>query len=246
MDISCFNLVVGVFMNKRTKSIFLFMLFAFFGNSQASIVTVNGTNVAFSYDDALLDLFGAPTVAGDQLFFTPTAFTAKALGTTGFDIKNSTINIRATALNGGTIDTVSLTERGDYISKGDSSYVEAGGQLRVTDLNVPLDEVTDAITLATPIGKQGTFLPTQNWQAFADANVAGFGTSSVNITIENILVALSNAFGELGFIEKKAVVLGVSALPFDNITPVPLPASIWLFGTALFGLLGYSKRINFI
>jgi len=41
-------------------------------------------------------------------------------------------------------------------------------------------------------------------------------------------------------------VLGVSALPFDNITPVPLPASIWLFGTALFGLLGYSKRINFI
>ncbi|MDO9164186.1 MAG: hypothetical protein Q8N35_07650 [Methylococcaceae bacterium] len=233
-------------MNIQTKSIFLFILLTFFGDPQASIVTVNGTNVAFSYDDALLELFGAPTVAGDQLFFTPTAFTAKAIGTLGFDFKNSTINIKATALNGGTIDTVSLTERGDYISKGDSSYVEAGGQLRVTDLNAPLNEVTDAIILTAPVVKQSEFFPTRNWQASAEANVSSFGTSSVNITVENILIALSNAFTEIGFIEKKGVILSVSALPFDNITPVPLPASIWLFGTALFGVLGYSKRINFI
>jgi hypothetical protein len=29
---------------------------------------------------------------------------------------------------------------------------------------------------------------------------------------------------------------------FTNLSPVPVPAAAWLFGTALFGLVGFSKR----
>jgi hypothetical protein len=28
-------------------------------------------------------------------------------------------------------------------------------------------------------------------------------------------------------------------------SPVPVPAAVWLFGSALFGLIGYSRRYSF-
>lgn len=225
-------------MNIQTKPIFLLLLLTFFGSSQANVVTINGTNVSFTYEDSLLGLLGTPTVTGDQLFFTPTAFSASATGLTSFDLQHSTINIGVSALNGGIINTVKLIEKGDYISKGGSSHVDAGGQIRVADTTAPLDEVTDFLTLSSPFAQQSNFFPTQNWQASASANALIFGTSKVNVTIENILVALSNAFGDLGFIEKKAVVLGISS--------VPLPACVWLFGTVLLGFLAHCKRIHYV
>ena len=225
-------------MNNRSKPILLILLLTSFSSSQAGIVTVNGNSVSFSYDNTLLDLFGSPTIAGDQLFFTPTNFDANASGLTAFDLKYSTINIKVTALNGGEINTVNVNEKGTYISKGSSSYVDAGGQIIVTDSNSPLTEVTDNLTLSTPFAHQASFFPTQNWQASAASNVSIFGTSSVNVNIGNFLIAMTNAFGELGFIQKSAVVL--------RITSVPLPTSVWLFGAALLVFLAYSKRIHYI
>ena len=86
-------------MNTLAKEMFLLLLMTFCSNTQANLVTVTGNKVSFTYESSLLDLFGMPTVAGDQLFFTPTAFVAKAYGEKAFDLKNSTINIKVTALN---------------------------------------------------------------------------------------------------------------------------------------------------
>jgi len=225
-------------MNTLAKEMFLLLLMTFCSNTQANLVTVTGNKVSFTYESSLLDLFGMPTVAGDQLFFTPTAFVAKAYGEKAFDLKNSTINIKVTALNGGTIDGVNVTEKGDYIRKGSTSYISAGGQIRVTDLIAPLNEVTDALTPTLPFAQQSNFFPTQNWQATANAYVSAFGALSINVSIENILVALSNVFGDVGFMEKKAVIL--------SIISVPLPAAVWLFGITLLSLLAYSKRMHYI
>ncbi len=225
-------------MNTLAKEMLLLLLMTFFSSTQANSVTVTGNKVSFTYESSLLGLFGTPTVAGDQLFFTPTAFVAKAYGEKAFDLKNSTINIKVTTLNGGTIDRVNVTEKGDYIRKGNTSYIDAGGQIRVTDLSAPLNEVTDALTPTLPFVQQSNFFPTQNWQATANAYVSAFGVPSINVSIENILVALSNAFDDVGFIEKKAVIL--------SIISVPLPAAIWLFGITLLSLLAYSKRIHYI
>ena len=34
----------------------------------------------------------------------------------------------------------------------------------------------------------------------------------------------------------------LTSFTFDNVNPVPVPAAIWLFGTALIGLVGFGKR----
>ncbi|MEQ1529221.1 MAG: hypothetical protein ABL925_07885 [Methylococcales bacterium] len=207
------------------------------GSAQATVVTQLGTTVSFSYDDSLLGLFGTPTVVGDQLSFSPNTWVAKATGSQSFDLKNYTANITITALNSGdSINTIALAEKGDYISKGSTSYVEVGGQIRVTDANAPLNEVKDSITPSAAFTQTASYFPTQNWAATADANVSAFATSSVNVTIENILIALSDKFGDLGFIEKKGVVLNAT------VAAVPLPQAVWLFGAGLFGLLSVSKR----
>ncbi|MEQ1531460.1 MAG: hypothetical protein ABL925_19265 [Methylococcales bacterium] len=106
----------------------------------------------------------------------------------------------------------------------------------MTDLNAPLNEVTDWITPSAASTQQTSFFPTVNWNATAAADVSSLGSSSVNVTIENILIALSDKFGDLGFIEKKGVVLGA------EVSAVPLPAAVWTFGAALLGFLSVSKR----
>ena len=56
--------------------------------------------------------------------------------------------------------------------------------------------------------------------------------------MENILVASSNAFGDLVLIAKKAIIL--------SLPTVSLTTTVWLFGAALMGFLAYCKRSNVI
>jgi hypothetical protein len=225
-------------MNKITRTIFLLFFTAYFGNAQAAVMTtLSGSTVSYSFEESLLGLFGIPTLSGDNLFFTPQGFSAT--GNQIFDIKNATINIKVSALNGGTIGAIGLTEKGDYIMKGGTSGVELGGQLRVTDLSSLSTEVTDSIEADASFITGTTFFPTHSWTANAGVDFSSNNSSTVNITIENILLAFSGDFGDLGFIEKKAVILGVSSIPFSQ---VPLPASVWLFGSALIGFLLITSR----
>ncbi len=221
------------------KTLFALLVIAFSGGSNAAIITVYGNTVSFTYNDAQLGLFGEPSVSGDQLFFTPTTFVAEAHGVDDFNVTNSTINVKITALNNGAkIGLVNLTERGDYYSRGSTSFVDAGGQIRVADLSAPASEATDPIIQHWAFTQTDYILPTRNWEASASADVSGFGTNSVNVTIEDILIAETNASQHNSFIEKKGVILGVSA--------VPLPQAVWLFGTGLLGLLSIAKRKNLV
>ena len=55
----------------------------------------------------------------------------------------------------------------------------------------------------------------------------------------------SNTVNEFGFGTVSGVVSSnqfYTAQTTYNISPVPLPAAAWLFGSALLGLIGYSKR----
>jgi hypothetical protein len=217
-------------MNNRAKTIFLLLFSVLFVNVQANVVT--GSTVSYTFDESLLSLFGTPTLIGDSLFFTPTGFFAT--GNESLDIKNATINLTVTALNGGTISALNLIERGDYIMKGDTAEVGVGGQLRVTDLCSPMTEAVEKIKPDVPFASQTTFLPTQDWTVSAGVDFSGHKASSVNVTIENILLAFSGTFGDLGFIEKKGLIIGATTIPFSQ---VPLPASLWLFGSALLGFL---------
>jgi len=43
-------------------------------------------------------------------------------------------------------------------------------------------------------------------------------------------------------IDKASIMVDVTPVPPPNVTPVPLPAAFWLFGSGLIGLVGIRKR----
>ncbi|PPC92165.1 MAG: hypothetical protein CTY34_00735 [Methylobacter sp.] len=227
-------------MRSQIKQQLVFVFLTVWGVANAGPVTVNGNTVSFTYDSNLLGLFGTPIVAGDSLFFTPTEFTAQSLGAAGLDLTNSTVNIQVSSLTGGYISLVGLTERGDFINHGAFTSVNVGGEIRVTDLSAPLTESISSITPTSAFASQSSIFPLQDWVAVAGLDFSPAQTGSVNVTIQNILAAFSSAAAESAFIEKTGVILAIA-----SITPevsVPLPASAWLFGTAIMGGLAFCKK----
>ncbi|MFZ5574893.1 MAG: FxDxF family PEP-CTERM protein [Pseudomonadota bacterium] len=227
---------------KRVKILAISLLVlgqALSGSASAAPVTLAGTNVDFSFDDALLGLFGSPGVSGNTLFFTPSSFDAQSAGGagSGFDLTKQTINVRVTVRDGFLFDKVKLAERGDYLLLGTGATVHVGGQLRTFDVTTPATERTAAILPAAPLTMTG--FPTHNWDAGAMINVNDWmSAKTLNVTLENILVA-SSVSGSLGFVEKKFAGLDIA------VTPVPEAETyaMMLAGLGLVGLMAARRRV---
>lgn len=218
------------------------------GPASAVPMTVSGATVSFTFDDALVGLFGAATVSGDSLFFNPTNFKAVSSSGAGFVPVSQTFNVVVTANAGYQIAGASLTERGDYynINTNFAGFegVAVGGQLRILDLDAPFTPaVTSSILATAPLTATTTLATfgTTNWSAMASAAVPmGWGgtdgiASAVNVTIENILIASSLNAASAAFIEKKFAGLEIVT------TPVPEPQTYALFLVGL-GLIGFMAR----
>lgn len=201
--------------------------------AHAAPVTLSGHSVDFSFDDALLGLFGPASVSGDTLFFTPVNFKAQAFNGAGFALTASTMNIRVTARAPWQFAAMHLQERGDYLLLGNGSFADVGGQMRIFDTASPLVDLTASILPAAPLTLAG--LPTRNWQATAGIGLTGMPNArTLNVTVENLLIAASTGPG-LAFVEKKFVGLT------PTVTPVPEPEG-WALMLAGLGLLGFVAR----
>lgn len=203
------------------------------GFAVAAPVTLAGSTVDFSFDDALPGLFGAAGVSGDTLFFTPTAFAAQSLNGAGFSLANASMNIRVTAREGYVFDTLGLIERGDYLLYGAGGLVDVGGQLRAFDVGAPQTDITAAITASGPLTMLG--LPTHDWTAGASLDVSAFDGRTISVTIENLLLASTAMPNTLAFVEKKYAGLSVGTLA----APVP-EADAWAMMLAGLGLVGWA------
>lgn len=232
-------------MSTLTKVICI-SLAVYAGNSQAAMITENGSTVSFTYDDSLLDLFGSPVISGDNFFFTPTNFKATSIntGALGFDNTASTTKVTITSLAGNSnkISFVNLTERGNYnqlnvLANPSTAQASVAGQIRALDI-ASQNEVTDFIHTSAFTQTAANF-QTTNWTGTASVNVGSLNTSSIVLTIENLLFAVSPSLGDYAFVEKNFAGLSVVTT-----SPVPLPAAAWMFGAALFGFLSLSKRQN--
>lgn len=209
------------------------LVFSFMGSAQASTM-LTGNTVSFEFDSALTGLFGMPTVSGDTLFFTPSNFKAMALNSDGMDIASNTFNVKVQSLNPlQNINTVAVTQKGDYMSYGDSTMVNVGGQVRAFAISDPLIDVTQSIAASGSFVETG-FLETPNWQADTVVDTSAFGSSYINVTIESLLGAVSSVLGQGAFVENKFIGL--------NVTAVPLPSAFWLMGAALMGLISSANR----
>lgn len=223
------------------------------GVAGAASVTLNGTDVKFTYDDSLTGLFGMPTVSGNTLFFTPVAFNAISTNGAGTVVTNSNMNILVTPKSGSAVSSVAMQERGDYSLKGDGSSVDVSGQLRAFDVANSFTVQTTADIMPTaPLTTVDNKY--HNWTATANLDLSGADwqkASAVNFTIENILEASTSARGSKAFVDKKfagmqiTVGAGQTGGGDDGSGPpaaVPVPAAMWLFGSGLLGLVGISRR----
>lgn len=201
------------------------------GAAAAAPVTLAGRSVDFSFDDALLGLFGRPTVSGNTLFFTPVGFDARSAGGIdgGFELANQTINVRVSVHEGYRFDSVFVTERGDYLLLGNGAAVDVGGQLRVFDVASSGTDRSAAFLPDAPLTQTG--FPTRNWTVNAAIAVGDLNARALNLTLENLLVA-SSVPASLGFVEKKFAGLDIA------VSPVP-EADAWAMMLAGLGLVGF-------
>ena len=239
--------------------------------AQAALITVSGAHVDFSYDSALLGLFGTPTVAGDNLFFSPAAFTAMSLNSAALATTTAATSIDIQAHPGYNFAGMTLTEQGNYKLRGTSGFVAASGELLAIDKNNPPADGPSASAFLTTLddmtlsnGKMHT------WSATAQIDLTGSAwanTDSVRLTLDNLLeaytapgdctpVAASGIHGkhkksrftansrcgaQLSFIQKKYSGLNVH-VSNPPAAVVPVPAAVILFSSGAFTLLGFGLR----
>ncbi|UOA09006.1 hypothetical protein [Methylobacter sp. S3L5C] len=220
-------------MSTFKKIFFAFLFIAVSGTSNASIVTVNGDTVSFTYDNVLNGLFGTPTVSGNSLVFLPTNFKAVSLDGGSTALTSSTFQVKIDRLDGHHITNIALTEKGDYLLNGANAKVADLGELRASDVIFPFQDYVSKIESVNPFAQTG-LASTTNWVTTANLAFAPNTISSLFVSIENILFAQSDMKHDIAFIEKKFVGLTVTA--------VPLPQALWLFCAGMMGLLSMSKR----
>jgi hypothetical protein len=206
-----------------------------------------GTNVTFKSVEETTQttdppvLFGAPTVAGNQLTFTPTGFIATATG----GASDLTSSILTTTIVGNsptdTIDVIIIEELGNVTLTGPggaptNASASIGGFATVlattagpTFSVIPFSGIfSPADTFSLP-GDAGT----QLWSGTAVIDIAAVVPNATNVVLQydDTLDANSEA-SSMATIEKTDV----------TITVVPEPSVALLFGSAGLALIAFARR----
>ncbi|MDO9466303.1 MAG: FxDxF family PEP-CTERM protein [Thiobacillus sp.] len=223
-------------MKTLTAGIFLLSQ-AFSGAALAASVTLSGATVDFTFDDAMLGLFGPANVSGNSLYFTPTNFKAQSLNGAGFALTSETMNIKVSAHSDWLFSSIGLLEKGDYLLLGAGSMADVTGQMRIFDVATPLVDITTSIVSTNPLNQTG--LPTRNWNAMVSTDLSAWTTTqTINVTIENLLLASTGAMPSLAFVEKKFVGLSVVTAPI----PEAETYAMMLVGLGLVGFAAMRRR----
>ncbi|MGB9094457.1 MAG: hypothetical protein WCB93_10105, partial [Gallionella sp.] len=93
-------------------------------------------------------------------------------------------------------------EKGDYLLLGSGSTADVSGQMRVFDVAKPLLDVTTSILPASPLTQTG--VPTHNWTSDLSTDLSAWNsTRTVNVTVEDLLLASTSTAASVAFVEKK-------------------------------------------
>lgn len=209
----------------------------------ATLVRLNGANFDVEYDDAVLGLFGAPTIGGNVVFFTPTTFKAESLNGVGLITANANASFRIIAQSGYLIGSADLTARGDYRLLGASSTVTVGGAISAIPAGVGNAPLAAPITSASPLTLRTGAI--SNWNASAILDFGGApsgGFADILFDMQSFLSALTSTADigpKLAFIEEKFAGSAFSL----QLTPtghIPEPSSFVLLFAA--GLAWFAVR----
>lgn len=195
-------------------------------------------------------LFGAPTLSGDTLAFTPLDFLAESNGG-GINFTDGTLAFNLDANDGQAITSLTLEESGAFalesISGGTANTrvaVAAIFSVNILEVDgVAFNGTSQIATSATLLEANLVDSPGlgQAWQASAIVDIAGLAASQLGITgnitrasvvLDNQLLAISED-GAFAFVDKKTV----DFEPFTVAITIPEPASAALIGLGSLALL---------
>lgn len=177
------------------------------GATCAAPVLLSGAYFDVEYDDTAIGVFGAPTIGGNVVFFTPTTLKAESLNGVGMVTTTADNGFRIIAHSGVLIGMANLSARGDYRMLGASSQVQVGGSIAATTAGSGGAPLVAAITPSTSFtSRDGR---SRNWDASALLDFSGApsgGYSDVDFDLHSILQASTNSVDrgpKLAFVEEK-------------------------------------------
>ena len=204
-------------------------------------ITDCGPSICYTYDPGqpAAAYFGTPTRLGDSMRFIPPNFRAESLN-------GGTVSVSATWLfdnvystTGGEIGSVLITEAGDFSITGDSSGAPDTVSVNLYTQVANNASAEVAIDTKNFSASGNTFAPPEPWALISTAiNPSTAFTAAANnvaVSIQNTLSATTDELGGNAWIQKKFVV------EIGTVAPVPVPAAVWLFGSA-FGVLTLVRR----
>lgn len=220
--------------------------------AQAALVTIVGSEFDVVYDTTQLGLFATPSLVGNNLFFTPSAFSAESLNGAGTVATPSLASgIELIAHPGYQFGTLALATLGDYVMLGAGSSVGVTGSLTASDAANPLTQTVAALTISptTPLniidGQNHNWLGTASINNATPTVAAGhnpwLGSAAViDLQLQNTLTATSvmGPGQQQAFIQEKFSGVEVMIDPLA----VPLPAAVWLLGSGLAGMACWGRR----
>ncbi len=230
-------------MKKRKSSLAAGLLWLCAFPAHAAIIHLSGATVDFFYDDSQpgMAVYGTLSAVGDSIFATPTGFLASATNGASDSI-NPIGTVTVVARSGYRFDSVLVAQQGDYSLSDPGSSVGVTASLTVSDNTspVPLAPIQSNLTSSSDFTLADGAL--HEWQSSVttDLSMASWqGVTSIDLTLDSLLSATASASGAAA-IQAKFVGGGLVTI---NTTPVPLPASLWLFATGL-ALLGRCLKTN--
>jgi len=248
----------GIMSRSRSLSVSL-LVFALAAPASATFVHGNfaGTNLNFVGVQETTQtagdpepLWGAPTVVGNVMTFSPTSFLAATAGG-GFDSDHSTLQMDingASALD--TIEIINLTEAGDADLLGGAStgvVLSMSGTIRInsttagaiTPVAVPwvgtfnTGDFFDAVTNPGTTGWIGSV------SIDVTAILAGAGifdpATSVTLAYNDNLQAFSGGAGQSATVRKTAVTI--------EVIPEPATAALLIVGLIALGIQSRQRRV---
>lgn len=230
-------------MNCTPRKLFGALLFSSligsYPTAQAAILHLPGATVDFYINNPEeLDLVGGlPSVAGDTLKFSFHDFEVTDNDGATPDFKHITLLIDVIAKNPqNSLTNPTLYEQGDYLvlDTANSPFTLAAvfGQL-IGDNLLGVQLETD--NFAFQQDNTNITFPYPEWSIIESLeDVAGWGTSAVRLTFQNNVFASAIGNDDFAFIEKKFASI--------SITAVPVPAAVWLLGSAVVPLLLMPRR----
>lgn len=219
--------------------------------ANATVVQYCGPNLCYEYDDAqaAVTYYGQPGFSGDDAYFLPNIFEARSADGVGLHTATNTDVVDSTwvfskiwSINpANEIASIYAFEEGDYEINYAGGNVTGDLFLQAFGLNA----IESAVIGTDSVGFAGISGGVQLWDmstTIAPATSLTQIANNMTLTIQNTLTAFStdaSAGSELAWIEKKLILEINTLIPVGQ--QIPVPAAVWLFGSAL-GMLSLGRR----